>query len=139
MLFFSVSQKFVAVEIGKQAIKVKGDRVTLTNNEIKYIMKVIKSLENRGILIKGTVRKIASKEGGLLNFLRKLVTAGLPLVKNVLTPLAKPVLIQFELKAATSETDAAFQKKIFGSNTTALIISNEEMKDVMKLVNSRRE
>ena len=31
-------------------------------------MKVIKSLENSGIL-KGTTRKITSQEGGLLNFL----------------------------------------------------------------------
>ena len=81
MLFFSVPQKFVAVEIGKQAIKVKGDRVTLTNNEIKYIMKVIKSLENRGILIKGTTTKMTSQEGEFLNFLRLLMTAGLPLMK----------------------------------------------------------
>ena len=32
-------------------------------------MKVIKSLENSGILSKGTTRKITSQEGGLLNFL----------------------------------------------------------------------
>ena len=34
--------------------------IILTNNEIKNIMKVIKSLENRGILWKGTARKITS-------------------------------------------------------------------------------
>ena len=33
-------------------------------------MKVIKSLENRGILLKGTTRKITSQEGGFLNILR---------------------------------------------------------------------
>ena len=32
-------------------------------------MKVIKSLGNRGILSKGTTRKITSQEGGFLNFL----------------------------------------------------------------------
>ena len=41
----------------------------LTNNEIKDNIKVIKSLENRGISLKGTTRQITSWEGGFLNFL----------------------------------------------------------------------
>ena len=40
------------------------------NNEIKDIMKVIKSLGNKGILLKGITTKITSQEGGFLNFLR---------------------------------------------------------------------
>ena len=36
--------------------------------------------------------------------------------------------------AAALETDAAFQKKIFGSGTTTLIFSNKELNDVMKKV-----
>ena len=55
-------------------------------------MKVIKSLENRGIVIKGTTTKITSQEGKFPNFLRPLMTAGLPLMRSVLTPLAKSVL-----------------------------------------------
>ena len=39
-------------------------------------MKVIKSLQNRGLLLKGTTRKITSQKGGILNFLRPLMTAG---------------------------------------------------------------
>ena len=35
----------------------------ITNNEIKAFIKVIKSLENRGILVKGTATKITSQEG----------------------------------------------------------------------------
>ena len=38
-------------------------------------------------------QKIASLEGGFLNFLRPLMTAGLPLMKSVFIPLAKSVLI----------------------------------------------
>ena len=45
---------------------------------MKANMKVIKSLEKRGILLKGTTTKITSQEGGFLNFLRPLMTAGLP-------------------------------------------------------------
>ena len=66
-----------------------GTGITLTNNEIKDIIKVIKSLENRGMLLKRITRKITSQEGGFLNFLRPLRTTGLPLIKNVLTPFAK--------------------------------------------------
>ena len=71
-------------------------------------MKVIKSSESRGILLKGTTRKITSQEGGFLNFLRPLMAAGLSLMKNVLTPLVKIVLIPLA-------RDAAIQKKNFGS------------------------
>ena len=42
------------------------------------------------------------------------MTVGLPLMKNLLTPLSKSVLIPLGLTAATSATDAALQKKIFG-------------------------
>ena len=45
-----------------------GSGITLTINEIKDIMKVISSLENRGILLKRTTRKITSREGGFLKF-----------------------------------------------------------------------
>ena len=65
------------------------------------------------------------------------MSAGSPLMKNVLTPLVKSILISLGLSAGTSAADAAIQKKIFGSGppldlaslTTALIISNEEMKE----------
>ena len=65
----------------------------LTNNEIKDIIKVSRSLLNRGILLKETARKITSQEGGLLHFLRPLMSAGLSLMKNVFIPLPKSVLI----------------------------------------------
>ena len=82
--------------------KVFGAGITLTNNEIKDITKVIKSLENRGTLLKGTTRKITSQEGGFLSFLGPLMTAGLPLMKSVLTHLAKSVLLPLELSGGLS-------------------------------------
>ena len=42
-------------------------------------------------------------------------------------------MIPLALTASGSATDAAFQKKMFESGTTALIISNEEMNDIMKI------
>ena len=45
-------------------------------------------------------------------------------------PLAKN--LPFELSAGMSTADSAVE--IYGSGTTALIISSEEMKDIMKIV-----
>ena len=39
----------------------------------------------------------------------------------------------------TSETEAAIPKKIFGFGNTALIISNEEMNDIMKIIKPLEE
>ena len=49
------------------------------------------------------------------------------------------VLIPLGLTAATSATDAAIRKKTFTSGMITLIISNEEMNDVMKIVKSFEE
>ena len=38
-----------------------------------------------------------------------------------------------------SATDAAIQKKMHGSRTTALTVSNEEMEDIIKIVKSLKE
>ena len=38
------------------------------------------------------------------------------------------------LTAAPSATDEAIHKKMFGSDTTALIISNGEMNDIVKVI-----
>ena len=77
------------------------------------------------------------QSGGFLGrLLDPLLKTGLPLIKNVIKPLAKSVLIPLGLTAAASATDAGIYKKILGSgNTTTLIISNDEMKDI-KIVKS---
>ena len=69
-----------------------------------------------------------------------LLKTGLPLIKNVIKPLAKSFLIPLGLTAAPSAADAGINKKILGSghnnNTTTLIISNNEMEEVIKIVKS---
>ena len=58
-------------------------------------------------------------------------------MKNVIKPLAKTVLISLGLTAAASAADAGIHKKILGSgNTTTLIISNNEIEDLIKIVKS---
>ena len=46
----------------------------------------------------------------------------------------KCILVLLGITAAASAIDAEIQKKIHGSGTTTLIISNEEMNDIMKIV-----
>ena len=53
-------------------------------------------------------------------------------MKNVPKRLVKSVLITLGFTSATSATDTAIQKEIFGSVITTLIVSNEEMDDVVK-------
>ena len=117
----------------------KDSVINLTKNEINYIIKVIRYLENTGILLKGTTKHITSQKGGFLNFLRQLMTAGLPLMKNVLTPLAKSVLVPLRSITAASATNAAIQKKSFKSEIAALINSNKEIEDIMKIDESLEE
>ena len=61
------------------------------------------------------------------------------LIGNVLKPLAKNVLIPLGLTVAALATDVVFHKKISGSGNTTLIISNEEMNDIMKIIKSLGE
>ena len=61
----------------------------------------------------------------------------MPLIKSVLKPLAKSVSIPLGLTAVAA-TDVAIQKKIFASGVTTLIISNEEMNDIVKVSKSRK-
>ena len=55
-------------------------------------------------------------------------------MKNILTPLAKNVLILLVLATTASATNATIPKKIYGTGMTKMIISNEEIKDIKKIV-----
>ena len=69
---------------------------------------------------------------------------GLPLIKNVIKPLAKRILIPLGLTAAASAADAGIHEKILGSGNrhsssalhTTLIIINDEIHDFIKIVKS---
>ena len=81
-------------------------------------------------LSKAQITKIIQSGGFLGSLLSKL--AG-PLMK-VAAPSAKNVLAPLVITATASAIDAGIQKKIHGSGTTTLIISDEEMNDIIKIV-----
>ena len=68
-----------------------------------------------------------------------LLKTGLPLIKIVNELLAKSVLIPLGLTAAAAA--AGMHKRILGSgnNSTTLIISNDEMEEIMKIVKSLKD
>ena len=86
-------------------------------------------------LSKAQISKIIQSGGFLGKILGPLMKTGLPITKNVIKSLAKSVFISLGLTAAASAADAGINtKKILGSGTTTLVISNEEMNDIMKIV-----
>ena len=79
---------------------------------------------------KAQISKIIQYGGFLGSWLSKLAD---PLMK-IAVPLAKDILAPLGITAAASAIDAGIQKKIHDSGTTTLIISNKEMNDMTKIV-----
>ena len=76
------------------------------------------------------------KEGGnlgrlLMNFLHKLIKPVISIGKNILAPLG--------LSATMSATDAAIQKKMYGSGNKTLIISSNDLNDLIKIATALEE
>ena len=81
-------------------------------------------------LSKAEIIKII-QSGGFLGFL--LSKLAVPLMKVAIL-LAKNILASLGIAAAASAIDVGIQKKIHESGTTTLIISDEEMNDIIKIV-----
>ena len=83
-IILDIGPNFLGKKIEKWISSVMFSGITMTNNKIKDIIKVIKSIENRGISLKGTTGKITS-QGDIkkINILRPLMAAGLQLMKSV--------------------------------------------------------
>ena len=105
----------------------------LTNRQVANIHKAFAKHSSINIkLSKTQLSKMIQSRGLLGNLLGKL--AG-PLMK-VAMPFAKNVLAPLGLSAAMSAIDGSIKKKMLGSGTTTLIISNDEMNDIIKIVKS---
>ena len=73
-------------------------------------------------LSKAQISKIIQSGGFLGRLLGLLLKTGLPLIKNVIKPLAKSVLTPLGLTAAASAADPGIHEKNLGSGSTILII-----------------
>ena len=113
----------------------------LTNRQVANIRKAFANNLSTDIKFsKAQLSKMIQSGGFLGKLLGPLLKTGLPLIKSVIKPLAKSVLVPLGLTAAASAADAGIHKKILGSgsdhNNTILIISNDEMDDILKIVKS---
>ena len=113
-------------------------KLLLTNRQASNLRKSFVNNPPTDIKLSKTQLSKMIQSGGFLSRLfGPLLKTGLPLIKNVIKLLAKSVLIPLGLTAVPSAADAGINKKILGSghnNTTTLIISNNEMKDIIKIV-----
>ena len=102
-------------------------KLLLTNRQVANIRKAFANHKSTDIkLSKAQLTKMQKIR--FLRFLAPLLKSGLPLLKSVIKPLG-----MLGLTAAASATDAAINKKILGSGKhVTLIISNDDMQDLLK-------
>ena len=100
----------------RQKIKLRNTSENNMSTDIKLSKAQISNIIKSGGFLKSLLSKIAGP----------LIKVVVPLPKNILAPLG--------ITAAASAIDEGIQKKVHGSGTTTLIISNEEMNDIMKIV-----
>ena len=86
---------------------------------------------------------VVGKSSDQSNFPHKLLLADTQVwkLRKALTngSSTNTILIPLGLTAAASATDATTHKKMFGRGTTTLIISNEEVNDIIKIIKSLEE
>ena len=113
-------------------------KLSLTNRQVANLRKAFANNLSTDIKLSQTQLSKMIQSGGFLGkLLGPLLKTGLPLIKNVIKPLAKSVLIPLGLTVAALAADAEIHKKILGSghnNATTLIISNNEIEDIIKIV-----
>ena len=84
----------------------------LTNRQVANLRKALANHTSTDIeLSKTQVSKMIKLGGFLGRLLDPLLKTGLPLMKSVIQPLAKSVLIPLGLTAAASAADAGIHKK----------------------------
>ena len=87
-------------------------KLLLTNRQVTNIRKNVANNSSIDIKLSKTQLSKMIQSGGFLGrLLGPLLKAGLPLIKNVIKPLAKSVLIPLGLTAAASAADAGIHKK----------------------------
>ena len=92
-------------------------KLLLTNRQVENLRKAFANKSSTDIKLSKTQLSKMIQSGGFLGrLLGPLLKTGLPLIKNVIKPLAKSVLIPLGLTAAASAANAGIRKKILGSD-----------------------
>ena len=87
-------------------------KLLLTNRQVTNLQKAFANYLSADIKLSKTQLSKRIQSGGFLGrLLGPLVGTGLPLIKNVIKPLAKSLLIPLGLTPAASTADAVIHKK----------------------------
>ena len=87
-------------------------KLLLTNRQVTNLQKAFANYLSADIKLSKTQLSKRIQSGGFLGrLLGPLVRTGLPLIKNVIKPLAKSLLIPLGLTPAVSTADAVIHKK----------------------------
>ena len=107
------------------------NKLLLTNRQIANLRKVFANHTSTDIkLPKAQLTKM--QKGGFLRFLAPLLKSRWPLLKSGIKPLGI-----LSPTPAASATDATISKKVLGTgNHTTLIISNDDLNDLLKVIKS---
>ena len=109
----------------------------LTNRQVANLCNTFTNNSSTDINLSKTQLSKMIKSGGFLGtLLVPLLKTWLPLIKTVIKSLAKSALIPSGWTGAASAADARIHKRILGFGTTTLVISNDEIKDIMKIIKS---
>ena len=88
-------------------------KLLLTNRQVANLCKAFAKKSSTDIkLSKTQISKMIQSAGYFGRLLGSLLRTGLPLIKNVIKPLAKNLLIPLGLTAAASVADAGTQKNL---------------------------
>ena len=98
-------------------------KLSLTNKQVANLSKAFANKSSIDIKLSKTQLSKMIQSGGFLGrLLGPLLKTGLPLMKNLIQPLAKSVLIPLGLTAAAPSADAGMHKEILGILQTLLRI-----------------
>ena len=113
-------------------------KLLLTNRQVANVYKAFANHTSTDTkLSKAQLTKM--QKGRFLRFLAPLLKSGLPLLKIVIKPLGMLGLTASATSAA-SATNAAINKKIIGcGNHTKLIISNDDLSDLLEVIISLKK
>ena len=100
-------------------------KILLTNTQVSKLRKAFANNSSANMkLLKAQLHQLIKSREFLSRLLEPLLKTGLPVMKNIIKPLAKNVLISLRLTAAEA-TYAAIHKKTFGFDMRPLDLATQ--------------
>ena len=104
-------------------------KLLLTNRQVTNLRKAFANYLSTDIKLSKTHWSKMIQSGGFLgSLLGPLLKTGLPLIRNVIEPLAKTILIPLGLTAAASAADAGIHKKILRIRLSFFLYNSNNIK-----------